>query len=57
VAARRGDPERIAELEQEIERLQRTEEAIVLAPARHASADARHGVVLGVKAIEARLSQ
>src|SRR6478736_5088514 len=34
---------RIAELNQEIDRLQRTEDAIVVAPVRHASADARRG--------------
>jgi len=34
---------RIAELDQEIERLQRSEEATVVATVRHASADAQHG--------------
>jgi len=41
MSAERG--RRIAELDQEIERLQRSEEATVVATVRHASADARHG--------------
>jgi Tfp pilus assembly protein PilN len=35
--------QRIAKLEEEIDQLQRTEEAIVLPPVRHARLDARHG--------------
>jgi hypothetical protein len=45
---------RIAELEQEIERLQRTEEAIVVATGAPRERGCPPWVVLGVKAVEAR---
>ena len=45
---------RIAELEQEIERLQRTEEAIVVATGAPRERGCPPWVVLGFKAIEAR---
>jgi len=46
--------QRIAELEQEIERLQRTEEAIVVATGARRERGRPPWVVLGVKAVEAR---
>jgi hypothetical protein len=45
---------RIAELEQEIERLQRTEEAVVVATGAPRERGCAAWVVLGVKAVEAR---
>jgi hypothetical protein len=46
--------QRIAELDQEIERLQRTEEAIVVATGAPREPGRPPWVVLGVKAVEAR---
>jgi hypothetical protein len=46
--------QRIAELEQEIERLRRTEEAIVIATGGPRERGCPAWVVLGVKAVEAR---
>jgi hypothetical protein len=45
---------RIAELDQEIERLQRTEEAIVVATGAPREPECPAWVVLGVKVVEAR---
>jgi hypothetical protein len=46
--------QRIAQLEQEIDRLQRTEEAIVVATSAPRQPGCPPWVVLGVKAIDAR---
>jgi hypothetical protein len=46
--------QRIAELEQEVERLQRTEEAIVVATGAPRERGCPPWVVLGIKAIEVR---